>query len=223
MYNPNFNKSRFDPKKYYTIFFELGVICSLLIFIVATKIQLQPSTEVDTRTFDKQEIVTVEETIQTEQPERPPAPPVPRVPVAVPNSEIIEDEILSIDADFSYNEPLDIPPPPKEVEMEEKEEEEDFFIAVEQMPKMKGTMADLQQQIQYPEKALQAGVEGRVIVQFIINEKGEVEDPKVIRGIGAGCDEEAIRVTKLAKFEPGRQRGKAVRVRYSLPFMFIVK
>jgi len=91
------------------------------------------------------------------------------------------------------------------------------------MPKLIGTLADLQSQINYPVAAMQSNIEGRVIVQFIINEKGEVEAPRVIRGIGGGCDEEALRVTKLAKFEPGKQRGRNVRVQYSLPFMFMLK
>ena len=68
--------------------------------------------------------------------------------------------------------------------------------------------------------ARKAGIEGTVNIQFIVNENGEVEDPRVIRGIGGGCDEEALRVIKNAQFEPGRQRGKPVRVQYSVPIRF---
>ncbi len=68
--------------------------------------------------------------------------------------------------------------------------------------------------------ARKAGIEGRVIIQFIVNEQGSVEDPRVVRGIGGGCDEEALRAVRQAKFKPGRQRGQPVRVQYSLPIVF---
>ncbi|MDX1642615.1 MAG: TonB family protein, partial [Balneolaceae bacterium] len=69
-------------------------------------------------------------------------------------------------------------------------------------------------------EARQKSIEGRVYVQFIVNEQGDVEDAKVIRGIGGGADEEALRVVRQAKFEPGMQRGRPVRVQYSLPIFF---
>ncbi len=102
------------------------------------------------------------------------------------------------------------PPPP----------EETFFVAVEEMPELEDGLASIQKEIRYPQEAREAGVEGRVIVQFIVNEQGEVENPEVIRGIGAGCDEEALRVVKQAKFKPGKQRGQPVRVQYSLPIIY---
>lgn len=104
------------------------------------------------------------------------------------------------------------PPPPSD--------KEDYFVAVEEMPELKGGLASLMKEINYPEMARKAGIEGKVIVQFIVNEQGEVEDPQIIRGIGGGCDEEALRVLKQAEFEPGVQRGEPVRVQYSLPITF---
>lgn len=98
--------------------------------------------------------------------------------------------------------------------------EEDFFVVVEEMPKLIGGMAALQSKVEYPEMARRAGIEGRVTVQFIVNENGDVENPKVVRGIGGGCDEEALAAVREAKFEPGIQRGKAVRVRYALSINF---
>lgn len=209
-----------DLRNYYMLFLELGLIATLVVFIVATKVDFVAG-DSEINLPNEQEVVHMEEVVQTEQQEKPPAPPRPQVPVEVPNSEIIEDQHIEIDAEINFDEPLSMPPPPPEEK--EEEEEEDFFVAVEQMPKLKGSLAELQKQIKYPEKAAKAGIEGRVIVQFIINEEGKVEDPEVIRGIGGGCDEEAIRVTKMAEFEPGRQREKPVRVRYSLPFMFTLK
>lgn len=99
-------------------------------------------------------------------------------------------------------------------------QDDDFFVVVEQMPELIGGLAELQKKISYPDEARQAGIEGRVYVQFIVNENGDVENPRVIRGIGGGADEEALNAVKQAKFKPGYQRGEPVRVQYSLPFVF---
>ncbi|MDX1671415.1 MAG: M56 family metallopeptidase [Balneolaceae bacterium] len=96
----------------------------------------------------------------------------------------------------------------------------DYFVVVEKMPHLKGGLSDLYECIDYPEDAQQAGIEGRVIVQFIVNEQGDVENPKVVRGIGGGADEESLRCVEQAEFEPGMQRGEPVRVQYSLPVVF---
>ncbi len=204
-----------DLKKYYTVFLEIALLLVLIIFLVATKIELRPG-EQDLNLTEEQEVIQMEDIIQTKQEERPPPPPKPRVPVEVPNDEIIEDDEIMINADFNIDDPLEMPPPPPE----EEEEEEDFFIAVEQMPKLIGGQTKLQGCVEYPSRARKAGIEGRVIVQFIVNEEGKVEDPKVIRGIGGGADEEALRCVKQAEFEPGRQRGNPVRVQYSLPVIY---
>lgn len=94
------------------------------------------------------------------------------------------------------------------------------FVVVEDMPELVGGIAALQQEVRYPEQARRAGVEGTVVVQFIVDKQGNVVEPTVLRGIGAGCDEEAIRVVEQAQFEPGRQRGERVRVKMSLPVRY---
>ncbi len=96
----------------------------------------------------------------------------------------------------------------------------DHFVVVEEMPKLVGGIRSVQSKIKYPEEARKAGIEGRVILQFIVDENGDVLDPKIVRGIGGGADEEALRVIREAKFEPGIQRGKEVKVQYSLPIVF---
>ena len=96
----------------------------------------------------------------------------------------------------------------------------DVYVKTNEMPELKGGLVGLQQNITYPESARKAGIEGRVIVQFIVNKQGQVEDPQIIRGIGGGADEEAIRVVKQAQFTPGKQDGKPVRVQYSLPITY---
>ena len=97
---------------------------------------------------------------------------------------------------------------------------EDYFVVVEEMPKLKGGMAGLQAKVEYPQMARRGGIEGRVTVQFIVNEQGNVENAKVVRGIGGGADEEALRVVRQAQFTPGMQRGRTVRVQYALSINF---
>ena len=99
-------------------------------------------------------------------------------------------------------------------------DKEDYFVVVEEMPELIGGLQSIAQEIRYPEMARRAGIEGRVFVQFIVNEEGEVERPQVLRGIGGGADEEALRVVSQAKFTPGYQRGRPVRVQFMLPIIF---
>ncbi len=203
-----------DLKKFYTVFLETGIIMALLVMIILVKINIEAKPP-EVIEVNRQEIIQMEEVVQTKQVEVPPPPPRPPVPVEVPNDEVIEEEVINFDAELDMDAPMDLPPPP-----EEKEEEEDFFVVVEEMPELIGGMAALQASVKYPEMARRAGIEGRVTVQFVVNEKGEVENPRVIRGIGGGCDEAALEAVRNAKFKPGRQRGRPVRVQYALSINF---
>ncbi len=205
-----------DLRNYHSIFLEVGLLMVLIIFIVLTRIDLRASSDREFVPMER-EVVQMEEIIQTRQIETPPPPPRPPVPVAVPNDVIIDDINIQIYTEFDLGSPLQLPPRPVQ---EEEEPEEDFFVVVEQMPELIGGLSQLQRQVRYPEMARRAGIEGRVYVQFIVNERGEVEDPKVIRGIGGGADEEALRVVSQARFTPGMQRGRPVRVQYMLPIFF---
>ena len=205
-----------DLRNYYTVILEFGLILALAIFIVAVNLDLRSETTQDYQ-IEEQEVVEMEEIEITKHVETPPPPPRPPVPVEVPNDEIIEDVDINIDAEMTLDGPLSTPPPPPQ---EDEEEEEDFFVVVEEMPELIGGLGELQRKINYPEMARRAGIEGRVIIQFIVNERGEVENPRVMRGIGGGADEEALRVVSQAKFRPGMQRGQPVRVQYSLPIVF---
>lgn len=126
-------------------------------------------------------------------------------------------ELQLLDRELAFN---DIKPPPPPAPTPKNPDEEDFFIVVEDMPELKGGMTALQQKVSYPEAARNAGIEGRVIVKFIVNEEGQVENPEIIKGIGGGADEEALRVVKETEFTPGMQNGQPVRVQYSLPIIF---
>jgi len=97
---------------------------------------------------------------------------------------------------------------------------DEIYVVAEQMPDLQGGMADLQGKVEYPKEAKEAGIEGRVTVQFVVDKLGEVRKAKVIRGIGDGADEEALRVVKKAKFDPGEQDGELVCVQYALSINF---
>ncbi len=107
-----------------------------------------------------------------------------------------------------------------EPEEEEAIDDREIFTIVEEMPVLLGGANAIYQYLRYPEIARRAGIEGRVIVQFVIDQEGNVVDPVVVRGIGGGCDEAALEAVTNLKFSPGRQRGRPVKVRYSLPITF---
>jgi protein TonB len=104
--------------------------------------------------------------------------------------------------------------------VEEKKEAPVYFVAVEEMPEPIGGIAAIQQLITYPEIAKRAGVEGKVYVLAFVDEKGNVTNAKIIKGIGAGCDEAAIDAVLQTRFKPGKQRGTPVKVQVSIPIVF---
>lgn len=111
------------------------------------------------------------------------------------------------------------------VVVEEPEKEEEIFQVVEAMPEFPGGMAELmkylQKSIKYPSISQENGVQGRVIVQFVVNKDGSIVDPVVIRSVDPYLDKEALRVVKaMPKWKPGEQRGKTVRVKFTLPVQF---
>ena len=108
--------------------------------------------------------------------------------------------------------------PPKENKV--VEEEPAFFVAVEEMPELIGGIKGLQSKIVYPEIAKRVGVEGKVIVQAIVDETGKVVSVNTIKGIGSGCDEVAMDAVLNSKFTPGKQRGKTVKTQVTIPIVF---
>jgi protein TonB len=104
--------------------------------------------------------------------------------------------------------------------VEKKEEAPTYFVAVEEMPEPIGGIGAIQQLIEYPEIAKRAGVEGKVYVLAFVDESGNVTNVKLIKGIGAGCDEAALDAVRKTKFKPGKQRGTPVKVQVSIPIVF---
>ena len=206
----------------YQIHLEIGFILSLALLIVLFKIKFNPQSKA-VYTKAKQETVKMEDIVQTHQENLPPPPPAPETPVAVPNDQVINDAPIQLNAELDINGPIAIPkepPAPPKADSESDNSNSKVFVVVERMPKLIGGMANFRKNVKYPQLAKQAGIEGRVYVKFIIDEHGNVVKPRVVRGIGGGCDQAAIDAVKKAKFQPGLQRGKPVKVWYTMPIYF---
>lgn len=96
----------------------------------------------------------------------------------------------------------------------------EYFVMVEEMPAPIGGIKAIQSKIKYPEIAKRAGIQGRVYVKAYIDENGDVSRTEVLKGIGSGCDQAAIKAVEQTKFTPGRQKGKPVKVQVSVPILF---
>jgi len=151
-------------------------------------------------------------------------PPPQRQPEAtqieiVEDDEEIEDEMDIDDSEIDEETVIEI------VEIEETVDEPEIFTIVEKMPSYPGgekaLFKYLGDNIKYPAMAKDAGITGKVFVNFVVNETGKITNVKILRGIGGGCDEEAMRVIKkMPSWNAGKQRGKAVKVSYNLPIKF---
>ncbi len=164
----------------------------------------------------------------TEQEEVKQAPPPPEAPKVEEVLKIVENdaqvEESTIQSSEETGQAVDVKYVPVDVE-EEPVEEEQIFQVVEEMPEFPGGMAEclkfLAKNIKYPTIAQENGVQGRVIVQFVVNSDGTIVDPVVMRSVDPYLDKEALRVIKMMpKWKPGKQRGKAVRVKYTVPVTF---
>ncbi len=156
----------------------------------------------------------------TEQKKPPPPPPPPPKLEILDDEEIIEEEPEIEEVEIEEQVEIEMP----DIEEEETGEAE-IFLVVEESPQYPGGVEELYKyigrNIRYPNIARENGVEGKVYINFVVEPTGAVSNVKVLRGIGAGCDEEAVRVVKsLPKWKPGKQRGKPVRVSYNLPITF---
>ena len=128
-------------------------------------------------------------------------------------------ELISIQDQMGWNEQVE------EEMVDITPSEQEIFQIVEEMPQFPGGEAKLMEyigkNIKYPQKARETGIQGRVFISFVVEPDGSVSNVKLLRGIGGGCDEEAMRVVKsMPKWKPGKQRGKAVRVSYQIPVFF---
>jgi protein TonB len=216
-------KANLENKK--LMFMQIGMIISLLIAWLAFEHKSYDKRQIDESLLNR-EVVLDEEMVEiTKQEEQKPQPV--EQPQQTTQLEIVEDDVetedLNINAEVEQNEIIEEYVAPEVVEEEVVEQE--IFQIVEEMPAFPGGEGKLMEyvakNIKYPQIARETGIQGRVFVGFVVEPDGSISNVKLLRGIGGGCDEEAMRVIKsLPKWKPGKQRGKAVRVSYQIPVFF---
>ncbi len=219
-------KANLETKR--TIFIQLGLVVALGLVLLGFEY----------KSYDKIELEMVERVVEdipeelvqiTKQEVKPPAPkPPPQTTILkiVEDDVEVEDDIIidaEADEDMEVEEYI-----PIEVEEEEEIVEEEIFTVVETMPGFPGGEVErikfLQKNIKYPQMARESQIQGTVYVTFVVETDGKVTDVRVLRGIGGGCDEEAVRVIKMMpKWNAGKQRGKPVRVQFNMPIKFTLQ
>lgn len=218
-------KADLESKK--IIFTQIGLIIALAAILLAFEWK---SFDKTVEGFGERIVDDIPEEIIpiTEQKVKPPPPPPPKKVVQIniveDDVEVEEDLLIDVEADDETEMEEYIP-----IEIEEEVvEEAPIFTVVESMPEFKGGGGELYKylgsNIKYPVMAKESGIQGKVYVTFVVERDGSVTDVKLLRGIGGGCDEEAIRVvSSMPKWKPGKQRGKPVRVQYNLPVRFTLQ
>ena len=210
------------------IFAELGLIAALLVvfagFESSTRAKevalLQGNTVID----DEDDIMA----IPLDTP--PPAPEAPALPMLSDELEIVDNDV-TVDLDFQSLDDTDVPVDIQEyvrqdVVEEEVEDDPIPFVTVEQKPTFNGGDANgfakwVNNRLVYPEIAKENGVEGRVTLQFTIGKDGRLQDVKVLNSPDESLAQEAVRVVSSSpKWEPGRQRDRAVKVSYTFPVIY---
>ncbi|HPE35252.1 MAG TPA: energy transducer TonB [Bacteroidales bacterium] len=218
-------KADLENKK--TIFLQIGFVIALAIVLLAFNYKTYEKSS----TLDIQVQVdnSPEEIIPITKQEVKPPPPPPPAQITIIN--IVEDDVLVEDEiviDVETDQTTEIPDFVPVVEEEEEVEEMEIFTVVESMPEFPGgdaaRMKFLQENIKYPQLARESGIQGTVYVTFVVETDGKVTDVRVLRGIGGGCDEEAVRVIQsMPRWIPGKQRGKPVRVQFNMPIRFTLQ
>ena len=216
-------KANLENKK--LMFIQIGLIISLAVAWAVFEMKSYDKREIDESLLRSTEMLDEEMVEITKQDE--PKPEPVEMPKTTTQLEIVEDDVevddIEINAEMDQNEVVEEYVAP-EIEEEEVTEQEIFQI-VEEMPAFPGGEQKLLEyvakNVKYPQIARESGIKGRVFISFVVEPDGSVSNVKVLRGIGGGCDEEAMRVVKsMPKWKPGKQRGKAVRVSYMLPVNF---
>ena len=187
------------------VFFEIGLTLALAVLLFA--FEWKSSTEQVTPFQTPAEEQIEDEIIPITQQMLKPPPPPPPILDAEDQS---ENQVIEHVADFGeYG--------------EENTGESEIFQVVEDMPSFPGGNVSkwIAKNVKYPVLAMENGIQGKVFIQFVIERDGSITDVKVVRGVDASLDKEAVRVVQsMPKWKPGKQRGKPVRVAYTLPINF---
>jgi len=206
------------------LFLSIGLVISLLISIMAFTYKTYDDVSVKDLSKNQAVVEEIMEVPPTDQ--LPPPPPKIQQPqiIEVPDEKKIEEEIdINMDTEVSEETKVE---EIKIVEQEvEKEDVDQIFSIVEEQATYKGGLASFYEfvgkKIKYPAQAKRMNIEGKVFVEFVIERDGRLTDVKAIKGIGGGCDEEAVRVVMSSPgWNPGKQRGKPVRTRFVIPINF---
>ena len=210
------------------LFVEIGFVVALLLVWGAFSYS---SKDAKVQMFDDvAENVEEEEIIPITQDTPPPPPEAPKIPLLSDQIDIVDDDIKVDDDMFQNLEDnnlgVEITDYVENVQEEVIEEEAIPFQLVEKKPSFQGGDANtfskwVNSKLVYPEIAKENGVQGRVTLQFTVNADGSVSNVKVLRGVDSSLDKEAVRVVSSSpKWEPGKQRDRAVKVTYTFPVIF---
>lgn len=205
------------------LFFNVGLVTSLALTIFAFTYKTADNT--GEKDFTNGQVVN-DEIIEVPVTQQLPPPPKVEQPqiVEVPNNTHIEKEIIvDMDVETTLTE-TNQATAPVEVELEEEDPNTLFIIVEESAAPVGGVSAFnefIARNVAYPAQARRMDIQGKVFVEFVVERDGTLTNIRVIKGIGAGCDEEAVRVVGIApKWIPGKQRGKPVRQKMILPIAF---
>lgn len=222
-----------DLERSKRLFLLVGLVLALGVVLLAFEWKTKPSTTSSLGTLEvaevEDEVIPITRQEQVQPPPPPPPPQVIEVLNIVDNSVNILDDMSLFDSEADNQTFIDVAPVVQAVQAEEEAEEEvQVFFIVEDMPEFPGGEAALRsfiaQSIKYPQIAQENGIQGRVYVQFVVDRDGSVSNAVVARGVDASLDKEALRVVNtLPKWKPGMQRGKPVRVSYTVPINFVLQ
>ena len=209
-----------DLRRRYSFFLSIGYLTSLLLALIAFEWRVYESGPSDLREVED-EFEDLIEIPLTSQPPPPPSTFIPPEIVEIPDEEELEEEVIDLDMEMTENMVIE------EFVPEAPEEDIDrIFDVVEEGASPVGGLAAfykyLSSSIRYPKQARRIGIQGRITLRFVVERDGSISSIEVLRGIGGGCDEEAVRVLREAptKWTPGKQRGRAVRSFFALPIYF---
>ena len=208
------------------LFFGIGMIISLSLTLLAFEWKSPIDPVVDTQPVVDEPWYFIEEPKVTKH--EIPEIPKPQVEKQVISAAVKIKEVKELTTIlYGINPPFDVDDIdiPFEKAPKSSEIRDEPFLVVENMPELPGgdeaLLSFIAQNIRYPKTAQRLGVEGRVTLSYIIDKDGSITNIEIIKGIGAGCDEEAIRVLKLLpNYTPGKQRGVPVKVKMRLPVHF---
>ena len=239
-----------NPFRFSRSFLYLGLAAALLTTVLAFNwTTYEEEIDVSDLLADLEEEEIEMEPPRTAEPPPPPPPPPPPVIEEVPEEEIEEEEApkfqdqdINVEEEIEVEEVEEAPPPPPPPPPPPKPAAPEIFKVVEDMPRFPGCedisdkaerkrcaekkmLQFVQKNMKYPPIAQENGIEGLAVIKFVVDEKGNISDFKIVKDVKGGCGKEALRVVKLMnnmpqKWVPGKQRGKPVKVWFNLPVRF---